>query len=195
LLSSMLQGIISLLIIYLGFIIALWFFPAAWPAAAISSAIFTAIAIPTGLIAAMMHTVMKSPILNVPSLKCFDPNALFEMHDGSFKEIWQIRLGDLLANNNRVTARIKVDSTGVNMYNLYGTIVSESHVVKHGDKWLRTRDHPDAKPIKNYGEPSLYCLNTSQKVIQLNGTLFTDWDEIYDETLDACWRHALRIVV
>lgn len=185
LLGAMLEGIIKVLTIYLGYIIALWAVPFSWPAAATHSAIFTAIAVPTGLIAAMTHKVMDMQVGKIPKLKCFDPNTLFEMHDGSFKEIWKLRLGDMLANNNRVTARIKVESTGVNMYNLYGTTVSESHVVKCGDKWIRTRDHPDAKIIKNYGESSLYCLNTSQKVILLNGTLFTDWDEIYDETLDA----------
>lgn len=183
--GAILSGIIKVLKIYLAYIIALWIVPFGWAAASLHSAIFTALAVPTGLIAAMTHKAMNMQVFKVPKLKCFDPNVQFEMHDGSFKEIWRIRLGDLLANNNRVTARIKVDSSGVNMYNLYGTIVSESHVVKYGDKWIRTSDHPDAKIIKNYGEPSLYCLNTSQKVILLNDTLFTDWDEIYDETLDA----------
>jgi hypothetical protein len=185
LLGAILEGIIKVLTIYLGYIIALWITPFGWGAAAMHSAIFTAIAVPTGLIAAMTNKVMDMQVGKIPKLKCFDPNTLFEMHDGSFKEIWKLRLGDMLANNNRVTARIKVDSAGVNMYNLYGTIVSETHMVKHVDKWIRARDHPDAILIKNYGPPDLYCLNTSQKVIQLNGTLFTDWDEIYDETLDA----------
>jgi hypothetical protein len=185
LMGTMMRGIIKILTIYLGYIIALWAVPYSWPVASTHSAIFTALAIPTGLIAAMLHKVMQLSLSKVPKLKCFDPNTLFEMQDGSFKAIWALRLGDLLANNNRVTARIKVDSSGVNMYNLYDTIVSESHVVKYGDKWLRTRDHPHAKLITNYGPPELYCINTSKKVIQLNGALFTDWDEIYEETLDA----------
>ena len=30
----------------------------------------------------------------------------------------------------------------------------------------------------------LYCLNTSNKIIKINNYIFTDWDEIYEESLD-----------
>jgi hypothetical protein len=38
-------------------------------------------------------------------------------------------------------------------------------------------------PKDTYNEPFLYCLNTSSKEIVINDIIFTDWDEIYEDTL------------
>ena len=35
--------------------------------------------------------------------------------------------------------------------------------------------------MNNY--PYLYCINTNTKIFELNGISYTDWDEVYDETL------------
>jgi hypothetical protein len=65
------------------------------------------------------------------------------------------------------------------MYTLNGVIVSESHTVKHNDKWVLVSEHPEAVKIDSYEEPYIYCLNTSTKQIIINDTCFADWDEIY----------------
>ena len=64
--------------------------------------------------------------------------------------------------------------------------IYESHIIKHEDNWIAIRDHPLAieLPAGSYKEPYLYCLNTSIKEIVINDLIFTDWDEIYDKTLD-----------
>jgi hypothetical protein len=75
------------------------------------------------------------------------------------------------------------------MYNLHGIIVSESHIINYKDKWIPVKVHPEAQKINNYKEPYLYCLNTSTKTIILNDIVFTDWDEIYDKTLECILNH------
>jgi hypothetical protein len=70
------------------------------------------------------------------------------------------------------------------MYNLNGIIVSESHIVKYKNSWIKVKEHPYSKKVSLYDDPYLYCLNTSTKKIILNEMIFTDWDEIYDETLE-----------
>ena len=57
-------------------------------------------------------------------------------------------------------------------------------MLKFNDKWIRVSEHPDAFKIRKYNEEFLYCLNTSQKIIEINNIIFTDWDEIYDESLN-----------
>jgi hypothetical protein len=183
LLGTIVESIIKLLVVMLGIITALWMVPVSWPVAATTSAIFVAIAVPLAIIVAMMSKILHIQSSKIPKLKCFDENVLLKMNDGTTKPIKEIQLGDILENNNSVTAKMKLDTIGVRMYNLHDVIVSESHVVKHANKWLRTRDHPEATIIRDYYKPYLYCLNTSQKHITINGLTFTDWDEIYDETL------------
>ena len=65
------------------------------------------------------------------------------------------------------------------MYKINNVIVSESHLIKYKNNWIRVKEHPKAKIIC-YNKPYLYCLNTSNKVIELSGLIFSDWDEIDD---------------
>ena len=65
------------------------------------------------------------------------------------------------------------------IYCLNNIIVSESHLVKHNNNWIRVSEHPSAEQII-YNKEFLYCLNTSNKVIELEGIIFSDWDEIIE---------------
>ena len=57
-------------------------------------------------------------------------------------------------------------------------IVSDSHLVKWGEEWIRVSSHPLAKKIETtYDKPFLYCFNTSSHIIPIQDFLFSDWDE------------------
>ena len=43
-------------------------------------------------------------------------------------------------------------------------------------------DHPIAEEIM-YNKEFLYCLNTSNKIMEINGFIFSDWDEIIEDKL------------
>ena len=103
------------------------------------------------------------------------------MEDGTTKKIIDIQVGNVLLSKSIVTAKLKLSATSSTMYNLNGVIVSNSHTVKHNDKWILVSEHPDAIKIENYLEPYIYCLNTSDKQIIINEICFADWDEIYKE--------------
>jgi hypothetical protein len=100
------------------------------------------------------------------------------------KSIENLCVGDMLLDGSIVTAKIKVIASGLDMFTLNGITVSGCHIVKHNQVWMPVRNHPLAVPLKKYEEPFLYCLNTSTKTIVLNNTVFTDWDELYDEKLE-----------
>jgi hypothetical protein len=106
------------------------------------------------------------------------------MNDGSLKKIQDIKNGDILLNNNIVTAIIKVTTEGSKMYLLNNVIVSDSHIVKYNNTWIPVSKHPKSMKIDSYNEEYLYCLNTTNKIIEINDIIFTDWDEIYDEKLE-----------
>jgi len=190
LLGAIVKFIVSILIAMVAIIFVFWLFPFTWGTAIAGTATFVAITIPLALILTFMtralgiNTGLSIPGLKKPSLKCFDKNTKITMYDGSCKNISEIVVGEKIAGNNLITSKIVVESYGSVMYKLFGVIVSDSHMVKYNDEWIRVDEHPYANKIEGYGEPYLYCINTENKVVQVNGVVFSDWDEIYDDELE-----------
>lgn len=186
LMGAIAQFIIVILISIAVMVAAFWVVPFTWGAAIANTVIFIAIAIPMSIILAFMVDTLKvNTSYKIPKIKCFDKNTMIKMNDGVHKKIREIKPGEILHNNNMVTAIIKVTTEGSKMYYLNNVLVSDSHIVKFNDKWIRVSEHPYAFKCRKYNEEFLYCLNTSQKFIEINNTIFTDWDEIYDDSLNA----------
>jgi hypothetical protein len=181
LMGAIMELIIKMLSVLVVIIVGLWVMPFTWPAAASMSAVFLAIAIPLSIIVVFMSEVLHIKSSSIPKLRCFDKSVELTMNNGKLKQIQYIQPGDYLENNVLVTDIIKVTAKGLNMYNLNNIIVSESHILKYNNKWIPVCNHPDAILISNYKENYLYCINTSIKEIHINGIIFTDWDEIYED--------------
>ena len=190
LLGSIVQFIITILIAMAAMIFIFWIFPFTWGTAIAGTATFIAISIPLALLLTFMsrvldiNTGLSIPGLKKPSLKCFDKNTKIIMNNGISRTISDVEVGDKLNGNTLITSKIVVETKGSFMYNLNGVIVSDSHLVKYNNKWVRVDEHPYSVKIEQYNEPYLYCINTENKVIEINDTLFTDWDEIYDDELE-----------
>lgn len=184
LLGAILQFIITILIGYAALIACLWAVPFTWGLASVNTGIYLGLSIPTALIIAFMVEVLHvKTSLKIPKLKCFDKNTLITMKDGSKKPIKDILPGDILEDNNIVTATMKVCTEGSTMYYLNNVLVSNSHSVKYREKWIAVSKHPYAIKVENYNEPYLYCLNTSSKYIVINNICFTDWDELFENEI------------
>jgi hypothetical protein len=184
LLGAILELIIKMLVALVVIIVGLWTVPFTWPAAASMSAVFLGISIPLSIIVYFMSEVLHIKSSTIPKLRCFDENTIVELKNGTNKKISEIELNDLLVNDSYVTAKIKVTSAYLDMYQLNGITISGCHIVKYGDRWIPVKKHPSAIKIDNYSKPYLYCLNTSNKELQINDITFTDWDEVYAEKLD-----------
>jgi hypothetical protein len=183
LLGAIAQFIANILIALAIIIVILWIIPFTFPVAAAMTGIFLLMSIPFALLLAFMGEFLGIYGYNIPRLKCFDKNTPIQMNDGTIKKICEIQVGDLLENNNEVTAYIKVETKGSRMYYLNNIIVSDTHIVQYQKEWLPVSKHPDAIKIEIYNEPYLYCLNTTSKTIVINDILFTDWDEIYNDNI------------
>jgi len=181
LMGAILELIVKVLIALVIIIVGLWILPFTWPAAAGMTVVFLAIAIPLAIIIYFMTEVLHIKSSAIPKLRCFDEDTLIPLSTSNKnKPIKDIEVGDKLLNGSYVTAKIKVTSANMKIYKLNNIIVSESHLVKYNNKWIRVNEHPDAEEIK-YNKDFLYCLNTSNKVIELNDIVFSDWDEIIDD--------------
>jgi hypothetical protein len=184
LMGAIAQFIIIILIALAAITMALWAVPFTWGAAGAMTAVFLSISIPMVIILAFMLKYLKvKPSLKIPKIKCFDKNTELLLDDGSTKKIIDITVGDKLFNNNEVTATIKVTSENSVMYNLNGVLVSDSHIVKYNNDWIHVSEHPNSILVNDYTEDVLYCLNTNTKIIEINNTVFADWDDLYSDNL------------
>lgn len=191
LMGAIAQFIIIILIALAAMIAMFWIFPFTWGAAIANTAIFVALAIPMAIILAFMSDVLHVQPgggLQIPSIKCFDPATLLAMHDGTERAIRDVEVNDVLADGARVSAKIRVTVAGSQMYQLHDVLVSDSHIVFHEGAWIPVRAHPDAVRCDSYTGDHLYCLNTNTKEINIRGTRFTDWDELYGDRLDRILR-------
>lgn len=184
LMGAILELIIKVLVALVIVIVGLWIMPFTWPVAASMTAVFLAISVPLTIIIYFMTEVLHIKTSGIPKLRCFDRKTQFKLIDGTFKDIENLNVQEILIDGSIITSKIKITSKNLDMYNLNGIIISESHVLKYNAKWIHVRDHPNARKIRGYTEPYLYCLNTNTKKIILNAMVFTDWDEIYDKSLE-----------
>lgn len=183
LMGAIAEFILMILVGLAAMIAAFWAVPFTWGAAVANTAIFVAIAVPMAIILSFMSDSLQVNAGSVPKLKCFDGNTLLQMANGTKKPIRDIQVGEYLYDLNQVTAKMRVETRGSIMYSLYGVVVSDSHLVKHGNYWMRVSQHPHAKRLLTYGEPYLWCLNTAHKNIKIKGVEFSDWDELYGQSL------------
>lgn len=182
LMGAILEFIIKLLFIMVILIVGLWVgLPYTLPVINAAYIVFFSISIPLAIIIVFMTEVLQIKTSAIPKLRCFDEYTMIPLLDGTRIQIKDVQVGDKLENGSYITAKLIVTSADMKMYKLSNIIVSESHLINYKDKWIRVSEHPDAVLI-DYCKPFLYCLNTSNKIIELNGLQFSDWDEITDET-------------
>lgn len=181
--GAIIQGLISILIMIAATIAILMVIPFMQALAAVDIGIFIAICVPTIMISIFASDILQIQSPPIPTL-CFDKFTPLLLKDGTYRFIENIEVGDLLENNVLVTAKIKVHSNNSKMFNLNNVIVSGTHHVLKNKEWLKVSDHPDAILLEDYNEPFLYCINTSSKKINIQDTIFCDWDELFGETLN-----------
>ncbi len=185
--GAFLTMVIIALVVAVVCIIALWLLPFSWPIAALGTAFFLLISIPTAILAGWMKHILDITSRGVPEPPgkpkppwpfCFDENTMIKTKNGKIP-IKDIKINDVLYNGDIVTATFKVDyKKGEKIYNLNNILVSGSHWVLYKDKWIFVKEHPKAKPLTNYNKKYLYCINTSSKRIFINDIVFMDWDEL-----------------
>lgn len=178
--------------------------------AAVTIAFATPIAIAMGLIASFMHNVLHlSGFKGVPKIPhCFDENVMVNLIDGSIKKFKDVKINDVLFDGAIVTSFMKMTSADHIMYKIGNIIVTGTHKVFHKKKgWILVRDHPDAIKINNYTKPYIYCLGTSNKLINLcinnvndnnecdKVIAFADWDELEDEAIKEITKNSNHLSV
>ena len=121
-----------------------------------------------------------NPLPGIPS--CFDGETILILKNGNKMKMKNINVGTVLEDGNIVTAIMEMACLD-EVYKLDNVICTGDHKVKLNNEWTQVKNHPESKKIeKNYEK--VYCINTSNKVIKINNTIFGDYDELDKNEID-----------
>ena len=104
------------------------------------------------------------------------------MNDSSFKRICDIKIGDILKDNNKVIATIISDIGNNKMYKIDDILVTGCHKIKIDNTWYSVENYTN-EIVLDYSEKYVYCINTKNKIININNKIFMDWDELDDDEI------------
>ena len=93
-----------------------------------------------------------------------------------------IKIYDILKNNNKVKAKIKLDSKKLSMIKYNGLILSKNVLINKNNKWYRLY-----KLCNNYidnNDESGYHLITSNKYFTVNNLIISDFEEYNDNYIE-----------
>jgi hypothetical protein len=116
-------------------------------------------------------------VRNLFRRRCFSPETIVKLQDGRSVMMKDLKLGDVLINGSIVDAVMKIKNEDDQYYKLPGDIlVTGTHYVRYGGKYIRVKDVPGAKPTGTI-DPVVYCLVTSDHKIPVGEYTFWDWED------------------
>lgn len=192
----MYKVIVKILIGLAATIVVLWIFPFTWGAAAAMTSIFLMIMTPMLIMAVIMGDVFHLAPKKLPR----KPRKRHHCFNGDFKIMTQrgevpinrLLPNDIINGNTRVTSVMKLARNDETLYDLgNGLYVSGTHKIYnpyYKDFIYVANDGRFEKAIER-NDQYLYCFNTSNKIIQMNGHLFLDYDELSNEDLSNLITH------
>jgi len=179
--GAFLELLIISIIVLVAAMVVFWTDPFTWPMAIIATIIFAFLAVMCAIIAYWMNYILDlTESQSTPTSSCFDEDTVIATKSGG-KYISDIEPGDVLADGSKVTALFKLSSCNEDMYRYGNIVVSGTHkLMTPLGRCVSVSSHPNSVYIENYCKPYLYCLSTTSKVINIDGIIFSDWDEVDD---------------
>jgi len=116
---------------------------------------------------------------------CFHPDTKITLKNGTTKTLREVDLGDVLQNNSRIHATMKIDNvTKECYYRMPGTrddtdiLVTGSHLVfcNKISRFIEVKDHPDAVKTEEIGD-WFTCFITDDHTLQIDQYIFWDWED------------------
>ena len=140
-------------------------------------ALFILILIPGILVWIIDMMILKqfvNPLPGIPS--CFDGNTILDLSNNQKVKIKDLKVGMKLKDKSTITSIMEMACMD-DMYILNGIKCTGKHAVNYNNTWIQVKEHPDSTLIDNNYE-LVYCINTSNKIINIKDTIFGDYDEL-----------------
>lgn len=123
------------------------------------------------------QSVANGPIGQASEFLCFSPHTRVETEDGKLP-MYCLEPGMKLKSGKIIKSVLSFNGLGTDMYYLGLVHVSGNHKVRHNGKWIRVENHPDANKAPKCNV--LFCLNTEDHTIPIEGFIFKDYEETDD---------------
>lgn len=182
-LGAIYQTIVIFLIALAALIVILWLIPFSWAAAASLTSVFVVIVVLMAIFAVFLKKILNmSGGGKIPKKpRCFHGDTKLKLQNGNIIAMRDVKPGMILEDYNRVTSTFKFTSMGVDMYKFKNIIVSGSHLIKLKNDFQQVMEQSSSELIDYFNEEFIYCLNTENKIIKINGIEFCDYDELTNE--------------
>jgi hypothetical protein len=150
--------------------------PMAFVMAAIAS-VATGFMIAFSVAAAPVIDLSKYWIPSVPGF-CFSDTTLLKLKDGTRIKMCDIKPDMTLHDGSRVTSTFELPNYTDKLYRINENIlVTGEHMMVIDGKFIPVK-HTNIEKVKEEYTRNLYCLNTNSKEINIDGFIFSDYDEV-----------------
>jgi hypothetical protein len=134
-------------------------------------------------LASMWNGPMGAVTRSLGWLFCFGKGTKLLLNNGEQVNIEDLKLGMILKDGGEVLSLMKFKGDDVEMYEYDGVLVSGEHPVLEDNEWMRIEDATKAKRAE-YNGKYIYCLETRENYIKINNTIYGDYIEIPDKTVN-----------
>jgi len=121
-------------------------------------------------------SLINGPVGKTMNFLCFDENTLIKINSGTTVFMKDLKLGDVLNNNNSVVSVYVIEGKDVPMFLLGKTKVSGGHKVLCNGRYIPVSDHPKAVPTTE--SKNLVCINTELRSFTIDSYQFMDFLEV-----------------
>jgi hypothetical protein len=146
-----------------------------------------------GSIQTMQSTWNGPPGQMVRALgKCFYPDTMVKLKDGTIKSMKDIDLGDVLEDDSIVESIMKIDNKRepIPLYVIRNSGVNGEHIYVTGSHLVFDKNINKFIPVEKYSKAQLSkleskwfsCLITSNHKIQIGNEIFWDWEDHFVKT-------------
>ena len=157
---------IVILTIIVVLVILLWF------------ALFPYVPIILSVISIIAASTMGDQVGGMASAFCVAPGTLVSTENG-WTPVEKLVPGQSL-DSGIVEGVLVATVENASCVSIKGVVLSKTHLVKEGEKWISAGDHPLAQPASC--PPLFYCLNTSTHCWRVKGDdgelVLRDWEEL-----------------
>ena len=122
------------------------------------------------------QALVNGPVGKTMNFLCFDEDTLIKINSGTTVFMKDLKLGDVLNNDNSIVSLYVIEGKDVPMFLLGNIKVSGGHKVLYNGRYIPVSEHPNAVPTAE--SKNLVCINTELRSFNIGSYQFLDFLEV-----------------
>lgn len=132
------------------------------------------------------QSVWNGPVGGTIRFICFHPETEMKLSDGTSKNMKDIEIGDILHNNKKVTATMKIKPNDNNPYYRIFSKELDKYIYVTGmhtmmcpdtNKYIYVKDYKESEFAGNTKTEFMNCIVTEDHLINIGEYTFWDWED------------------